>query len=361
MTEARLIDFLLNRRGYLKEGAARLSRKLNIDEDICREALREARLIVNQEEESSNSNLVLKARWQNAGGEWLESYKAVSDEDTTKELKELKASLISDLKSLAKADKKVNEVEDIATSYALEVNLPDFHFGKLDGSSIEEQASLYVNSIKEIINKTSSYSISRIILPIGNDVLNSEGMRKSTTRGTPQEDNADWKDTFRVAWLSIVESINLLVEIAPVQVVTVLGNHDFERSFYLGELLSALYSLNENVDVINNGEERNYIVFGKNLLGYTHGDKIKPQDLPLIMATEVPVEFAGSAARSWRLGHLHKHMQDEYRGIEVEFLPALCGSDEWHKAMGYHSDRKAMAYLWDYEGGKAGFVQINKR
>lgn len=360
MTENEIIEFLLDKRGYLKEGAARLAAKLDAPEDVCREALAEARILAREERETV-SNLVLKSRWQSASGEWLESYKAADNTQVNGELKLLKEELINDLKGLSKTVKAKSKVKDVESSYALEVNLPDFHFGKIDGSSIYEQAELYVSSIQEIVQKTSNYNISKIILPVGNDVLNSEGMRQSTTKGTPQDDNANWRTTFRVAWIAIVTSINSLKEVAPVEIVNVLGNHDFERSFYLGELLSAYYVNDESVVVVNTGEERNYVVFGKNLLGYTHGDKTKPQDLPLIMATEVPVEFSQAVSRSWRLGHLHKHMKDDYRGVEVEFLPALCGSDEWHRAMGYHTDRKAMAYLWDYNGGKAGFVQINKR
>lgn len=364
MNKQDIINFLINKPGYLKEGAGRLALKLNANIDDCYKALKEVRQIFNEKEEivqdySNTSNLVLKSKWQIASGEWRESYKSVQ-EDNLNDFKQLKSELLNDLKQLSKVNLNTKKIENITSSYALEVNLPDFHFGKSDGLSITQQAELYVSSIKEIIEKAKPYEISRIILPLGNDMLNSEGMRKSTTKGTPQDDNSDWKVSFRVAWMSVVASIELLAKVAPVQVVMVLGNHDFERSFYLGELLDAAFANDERITVLNNGMERNYLVFGKNLLAYTHGDKIKQHDLPLIMATEVPMEFAQSTVRSWRLGHLHKHIKDEYRGIEVEFLPALCGSDEWHRAMGYFSDRKAMAYLWDFNGGKAGFIQINK-
>jgi len=359
MNKNELIEFLLEKQGYLKEGAKRLAFKLDVDEDTAMEALREARRIAREEDEELE-NLVLKSRWQVANGEWRESYTAKPCAKQKEELNEIKQELLDSLKDVSAVQKITSQVEDKETSYALEINLPDFHFGKRDGLNITQQGALYVSAVKELVDKSSSYTISEIILPIGNDILNSEGMRKSTTKGTPQDDNSDWKQSFRVAWVSVVSAIKFLADIAPVRVVTVLGNHDFERSFYLGELLEATFFNDERVDVINNGNERNYITFGKNLIAYTHGDKVKPQDLPLIMATEVPVEFSQSNTRSWRLGHLHKHMKDEYRGIEVEYLPALCGSDEWHKAMGYYSDRKAMAYVWDYEGGKAGFVQINK-
>jgi hypothetical protein len=359
MSKQELIDFLLEKQGYLKEGAGRLSAKTGVDEDVCLLALREARELV-RTEDNEIEGLILKSRWQTAGGEWRESYRASGPSvDGLKDLKELKDDIISSLESLSKVKKKVIKSAS-KNQYALEVNLPDFHFGKRDGLTIEAQQDLFLECVQEIIEKSSTYSIDCIILPIGNDLLNSEGMSKATTKGTPQDDNADWKITFRAAWIAIIKAINMLSDIAPVKVVTVLGNHDYERCFYLGELLNATFINNEVVDVINNGKDRIYVTYGKNLIGYTHGDKIKPADLPLIMATEAPIEFSKSTVRSWRLGHLHKHVKDEFRGIEVEFLPSLCGSDDWHRSMGYHSDRKAMAYVWDYSGGKVGFVQINK-
>lgn len=369
-----LIEFLLEKQGYLKEGSSRLSKKVGLSPEVCLEALREAKSILEEEvEELDHSGMVLKSRWQNGKGDWLESYTRASNEPDLEEFKKLKNDLLNDLSNISLVEKSKEVISTSEGKYALEVNLPDFHFGKKDGLSIEEQASLYLTSINEIISRvvsvdtnTGEYTsrnglqLEKIILPIGNDVLNSEGLRKSTTKGTPQDDNTDWATSFRTTWLSIVSAIKKLAEIAPVTVVTVLGNHDYERSFYLGELLKATFNNSEKVEVFNEASERTYITYGSNLLGYTHGDKIKPSDLPLIMATEVPLEFSKSTTRSWRLGHLHKHSKDEYRGIEVEFLPALCGSDQWHISMGYHSDRKAISYLWDFNGGKLGSIQLNK-
>lgn len=360
MNKKELIEFLLDKPGYLKEGANRLAKKTGVDPDVCLEALREARRMVNEEDEVIEG-MILKSRWQTPNGEWRESYVNDKKANNNDEIKALLEKLVQDLKEFGprvKVDTPPSEGN--VDKFALEICLPDFHFGKNDGLSIEEQANLYVNTVGEIINRASSYSISEIILPIGNDLLNSEGMRKSTTKGTPQDDNTDWMTSFRTAWLAVVQSIEMLSEVASVSVINVLGNHDYERSFYIGELIDAYFTYNDRVSIINSGSDRVYLTYGMNLLGYTHGDTIKPADLPLIMATEMPVEFANSNTRSWRLGHLHKHKKDEYRGIEVEYLPSLCGSDKWHLQQGYHSDPKAMAYVWDFKGGKVGFIQLNE-
>ena len=75
-----------------------------------------------------------------------------------------------------------------------------------------------------------------------------------------------------------------------------------------------------------------YYEYGQNMLMFTHGDKEKPADMPLIMATEQPrclLELSTASS----CGHLHKEMVNEYRGIKVRFLPSICPNDEWHKQM----------------------------
>lgn len=284
----------------------------------------------------------------------------VAKQQDLEQIKELKSALIESIKTLKKPT--INKLarstsEKIPVAY--EISLPDFHFGKFTGETIEQQKRLFLAAIEELMRKASGFAIDRIILPIGNDLLNSEGLRQATTRGTPQHDNCDWKESFRVAWTSVLEAINYLSQFAPVHVICVHGNHDYERSFYIGELLSAYYSNSEIVVVDNNYSSRKYYKYGNVILGYTHGDKEKPHELPLIMATEVPIEFASSKHRAWRLGHLHKHMHDEYRGVSVTFLPSLCGNDEWHNNMGYQSLRKAQGYVWNKNSGLEGYIQIN--
>ena len=45
-----------------------------------------------------------------------------------------------------------------------------------------------------------------------------------------------------------MKSIDYLAQFAPVDVVVVQGNHDFERMFYVGEVLDAMYHKNKNVN-----------------------------------------------------------------------------------------------------------------
>lgn len=360
--------FLKEKPGYCKEGRTRLAKQLGLNHkdpqtiEICAQALTEVREeLKNKHTNNPNSNLQLKSRWQSASGEWLESYKSTNDV-ITDELKELKEELFNDLKNLNKTGNwsTKDSSKDISPNL-LEISLPDFHFGKVDDNTIEEQANFYLQSIVDLVAKTKGYNIDRILLPTGNDLFNSDTLEYTTTKGTPQLDNATWQKTFRIGTQAVIKSIEYLKTIAPVDVVIVQGNHDYQKSFYLGEILDAYYTNDNNVNISNDiNSPRKYYKYGNTLFGYTHGNLEKQAELPLIMAVERPMEFANSKFHYWRLGHIHKEMINEYQGVVVETLPALCSQDEWHKKMGYNSRRKAKAFIWNKEFGLEGTVQINR-
>jgi len=324
--------------------------------DAVRSIFRNIRKDGERSESKPIQNLVLKSKWQNAGGEWLESYKAIGDPGF--DINEFRKQLVSDIANIKKP--KQTKYDRTRTDGILyEICLPDFHFGKIDGLSIQEQSDLFLDAIQSLVNKASGLNIERILLPLGNDIFNSDNLNYTTTKGTPQRDNSSWQESFRAGWKTVVTAINYLEEIAPVDVVMISGNHDTEKTFYLGELLLSYYNENPNVRVDNSlNSPRKYYIYKDILLGFTHGDKEKLADLPLIMAREVPTLWAQSNYREFHTGHLHKQETTEYQGVVIRILPALCGQDEWHKLMGYNSERKCQAYVWGSEGLE-GYFQKN--
>lgn len=358
MNSEQLAKKLLNKRGYLKKGVGYIASAFHVNKEVAYEALQIAKAEVNSSNKDEVSAKVIKSKkWQLPNGEWRESIQ-YDHKSSNEEFIKLKQEILSSLEGINKPI-EVSPVKENQEKVYIEVSLPDFHFGKVTGETLIEQQHLFVEALYKLMDKASGFSISRIILPIGNDLMNSEGLRRSTTKGTPQEDNETWQITFRAALHAVIAGINYLKTIAPVDVIFVGGNHDYERCFYLGEAVVAFFHDDPRVLVDNSFEHRKYYVGDNFILGYTHGDTEKPYDLPLIMATEKPVEFANNSHRFWRLGHLHKHMLDEYRGVQVEFLPSLCASDDWHKRMGYYSNRKALATIFTSEG-KEGYIQLNK-
>jgi hypothetical protein len=226
------------------------------------------------------------------------------------------------------------------------LSLPDMHFGK---THIEKSVEDFLTAIDELLERVKHYHINKIILPIGNDLFHSEGISQSTTKGTRMFDYVEWKECFNIVWKLLVDKIDMLSRIAPIEIPIVLGNHSEAREYYLGCLLDAYYTNNSNVTILNDTFPRKYIHFGSVLLGFDHGE-LKPHEYPLLMATERPMAFSKSTTRIMLCGHLHSQQNYEIKGVHVRFLPSLCPSDEWHNKMGYVSQKAAQGYKFNNEG-----------
>ena len=374
MTIEDIKDFIGERTGYLKKSAQVLAERLDAPLEDCETALYEARALA-RENSNENASVITEFQeyldkngiktsdvasvkfWQTVSGKQRFSVVTKSESVSVQDIKEeieLFASKYSPKVPLIKHTPKLKPI-------AYEISLPDLHYGKEHGKSIDETEAQYIGVVQELVRKAEGLEIDKFILPIGNDGMNSEGMRRTTTKGTPVEESASWKDTFRGYWLLIVKAINYLKQIAPVDVIVVSGNHDFERMFYAGDVLSGWYRDDENVEVNNSYESRKYYQYGKNMLMFTHGDKEKAADMPLIMATEQPEMFARTTHREVHCGHFHKEMVNEYRGIKVRFIPSICPNDDWHKQMGYEAKRAGQAYIWNKQTGLEGYLQANVR
>ena len=373
MTKDQVKAFLSEKPGYLKEGAERLSEKLNCSVETCKHALKEARIEAREGNTNENESVITEFQtfldkneiapedvksvkfWQTMSGDQRFSVVTKGDEASKHELKKE----IEDF--AAQYSPKVSKIKTkkLTDPCVYEISLPDIHYGKRTEETLQDLEANFMSCIEDLVEKASGLDIEKFLLPIGNDGMNSEGMRRSTTKGTPQDDVADWKDTFRGYWRLMVRAIDYLKQIAPVHVIVVSGNHDFERMFYAGDVISGWYKNDKNVSVDNSLEQRKYFEYGNNMIMFTHGDKEKPAEMPLIMATEQPLMFARCNFREAHCGHLHKEMVNEYRGIKVRFLPSICSNDSWHKGMGYEAKRTAQAHIWSKERGYEGYLQTN--
>jgi hypothetical protein len=377
MTVNEIKDFLAEKQGYLKKSADVLSERLNCPIEDCETALYEARKLARNTEDNDNdsdnvinefeqfldkngisqSDVASVKFWQTVSGHQRFSVvtkgESMSVESIKQEIEQFAATYSPSV------SRKPNKL--LKNPVAYEISLPDIHYGKLHDFDLTQVEQQYMNVVQDLVRKASGLDIERFILPIGNDGMNSEGMRGTTTKGTPQQDSGGWKDTFRGYWQLITTAVNFLKERAPVDIIVISGNHDYERMFYAGDVLAGWYRNDTNVSVDNSYSSRKYYEYGKNMLMFTHGDKEKPADMPLIMATENPEMFARTEHREVHCGHLHKEMVNEYRGIKVRFIPSICPNDEWHKQMGYEAKRTGQAYIWNKFKGLEGYLQSNVR
>jgi len=306
-------------------------------------------------DQNNLNGMLIKAKtWQLPNGEWRESLTFNIDYD--KQFEDFKSKFLVELETLG--NRKFDSIpkQESQKGVCLEISIPDLHVGKGDPDELIER---FVVTCIGLLKKASGYKIERILFPIGNDGLNSEGKRYTTTAGTPQNDSMDWRDSFRLYWSALAVVIEKFAEVAKVDVLIIPGNHDTERMFYIGDVLGAYFNSHKNIKVTNTGAYRSYYEYGVNMIMFTHGDKEKLQDLPLIMATEQPEMFARTKYREVHMGHWHKEKVNEFRGIKTRHIPSICHTDEWHKMMGYDHQKSAQAFLWDKETGLDGMFQMN--
>lgn len=278
--------------------------------------------------------------------------------------KKIRNEFIKDAKRFA-PNYKTFEYKEISNGHLLEINIFDLHFGKLcwgletgDNYDTKIASKRFLKAISAIISRSQGYDIKKILFPIGNDFFNSDTRRNETSNGTPQDEDLRWQKTFKAGRELLIAGIDMLSQIAPVDVVVVQGNHDWERSFYVGDVLSCWYHKNKNVQVNNDPTPRKHYKFGNCLISYTHGNNEKVADLPLLVASEVPKMWASTQFREIHVGHLHhkkeiKYMStQEQKGIVIRFMRSLSGTDAWHNNKGYKGAiQSCEAFIWDENEG----------
>ncbi len=273
--------------------------------------------------------------------------------------------LLEDLRRHAPKFPKINYPRQ-PRGCRFELCLTDVHLGLLawgEESGVDYDLHITVDAVNRVVDELLSHTvgrrISRIILPVGNDFFNVNNQDNTTVHGTPQSEDSRWQKTFRVGYELMVNVINRCMQIAPVDVIMVPGNHDEERSFYLGEVIKAYYHNTPAVTVDNRAKPRKYYGFGQCMIGFTHGYYEKLEKLAGLMAAEEPKMWAASKFREFHTGDKH-HKKDMLTtfsdegglGVVVRILRALSAPSAWADRKGFiGAQRAAEAFLWDPDRG----------
>lgn len=137
-----------------------------------------------------------------------------------------------------------------------------------------------------------------------------------------------------------------------VRVINEIGNHDEHTSQMLTLALAMFYEENPRVQFDDSPAKFHYHVFGKNLIGVTHGDMTKPDALGGIMATDRPEDWGATKFRVWLTGHVHNRRVFELPGCLVESFRTLAGKDSWTAASGYRAGRDMQSIVLHREFGE---------
>jgi len=241
----------------------------------------------------------------------------------------------------------------------LEINIADVHIDKL--CMIDETRNEYSTEIgiqrlwqvvNDIIEKTKFYNIKKIILPFGQDIANIDNIFGTTTKGTIQDTDVKYDVLYKILLKNIIKIVHKLLEIAPVEIIYVGGNHDKLTSFTMTEAMYWHFLNNDNIEVDSIFNNRKYRLIGKNLLGFAHGADER-KNIIYCMQNDVPELWGKSKYREFHLSHFHKEkIVDEQNGIIMRWISSISGNDAWTYNSGYvGSQKKAQAFIWDDEKG----------
>lgn len=271
----------------------------------------------------------------------------------------LKSELLKELQNYVPKYPKIKRVVNNENKRLFVFDPADIHIGKLCSSF--EVGEDYNNQIavqrvlkgcKGILNEIKENSVDKILFVIGNDILHIDNTKRTTTSGTPQDTDGMWHTNFLIAKQLYVDIVEILMSVADVHVVYNPSNHDYTNGFFLAQVIETHFRDCKNVTFDTTIAHRKYFTYGKNLIGTTHGDGAKAQDLPLLMAHESK-DWVNCKHRYIYSHHMHHKISKDYMSVCVETLRSPSGTDSWHHRQGYEFAPKAVeGYIHDKEHGQ---------
>lgn len=276
--------------------------------------------------------------------------KDYSPEDFARFLENYKPNNISITKVDRSVDKDFVDVE---------ISISDYHLAKrtVDGDNdVTTRVLRYVSVAQSLIEKvTSNYNVNNIILPISNDYFHTDNYQHQTTNGTPQDTIMDYAEEYELGFAILVDTINMLRQRCNnVTVVLVQGNHDRTKSFYLAHALDVFFKDALDVEFMREHSVVKGVTLGNTFIGWHHGN-CKIEDLPLLFATHPKYshQFGDAVYREVHTGDKHHYMAKEIKGVRIQQMPSLSGTDRWHLDNNFvHSVRAALALVYDRNLGK---------
>jgi hypothetical protein len=232
--------------------------------------------------------------------------------------------------------------KEISEGHCLLIDPADIHINKLcdayeTGEDYNSQIAVQrvLDGIHSTIEKSKGFNIDKIILIVGNDVLNADTTSNTTTKGTPQDVHLKWFSAFKMAKQLYIDVIDTLVKIADLEIVYNTSNHDEMSGFFLMDSICSWYKSHPNITFNESPAPRKYSVYGNNLIGTTHGDGAKTTDLPMLMVHEASEHWHNCKHRYFFSHHIHHKMSKDMMSVQIESLRSPSPADSWHNKQGY--------------------------
>ena len=297
-------------------------------------------------------DVVSVKHWQSANGEYR--FSIVTKEDVSIDKKDILDNVCTLIEKHSPYYKKPRRNKNNG-GHLLVINPADIHIGKYankvetgNNYDVETACMRVIEGLEGLLDKSEGFGIERILFCVGNDVLHVDNVYNTTTKGTNQDVDGKWWMHFEFALGLYVKCVEILREVAPVDIVHSMSNHDYQSGFHLAHALKSWFRKDSEVSFDISVAYRKYYEYGTNLIGIEHGDGAKMDNLPLLMAQERPEMWSNTKYRYWYLHHLHHKVKHKWRdakdfiGVTVEYMRSPSGTDSWHSRKGFTGVPKAV-------------------
>jgi hypothetical protein len=234
----------------------------------------------------------------------------------------------------------------------------DAHVGQYSHAPETRQADFDTNLATSQIRDAVDYLINKapaaetgMFVDVG-DALHADSAHNTTFKGTPLDVDTRYHNTFyRLAEVMKYTVIRMLQKFPKVVVIVARGNHNDSSAIAIQVLLSFYFENEPRVNIMPTKGYFHYLQFGKWLIAVHHGDKVKTNDLPGILARDLPKAWGETTHRLWALGHIHHQTTKEMSGCIMRTFGTLAPPDGWHSSKGYGSERVMEMLTFKREGG----------
>lgn len=219
---------------------------------------------------------------------------------------------------------------------------------------LDESVRLMTEATQSLVG--SAPACETALIAFLGDFFHSDDQSNRTRRSGHQLDvDSRWAKVLRVGCKTAATLVGLaLQKHKTVHVICCIGNHDDHTAVMLAVYLDALFSGNKRVSVDLSPARFHYFRFGQNFIGIHHGDLVKPDKLPSVMAADRPEDWGQTKYRRWLTGHIHSQKRWDLAGCEVESFRILPPRDVYAESNGYRSARSMDCILMHRERGEVG-------
>ena len=242
------------------------------------------------------------------------------------------------------------------------IDVADLHINKLgvnrDGS-INYNADIAVerahSAVDSLVTRGQGYNAEQFILPIGNDVLHTEGSSNGTSKGTPQTSDRHWTTAIDMAFTMYVSMVESLLTVAPVKIVHCRDNHAEFASYMLAKQLEAYLHRHKWLTSDISHLDRAYHQYGEVMIGMDHGHGVASAKLPQVVSAEQAAMWGLTKKRVFYRHHIHHadfknsnvrvkedQVLKDSPGITIQSMRSPSGTDEFHHNQGYVHAPKAI-------------------